>query len=67
VVSEVNGSWQQAEEVRGTTPVNNSGSEGQSADVRSVSCASAGNCSAGGGFNNYNSKGRPEAFVVTQT
>ena len=44
VVSEVNGTWRNAMEVPGTAALN----KGGDAQVTSVSCASAGNCSAGG-------------------
>jgi hypothetical protein len=44
VVSEVNGTWRKSEEVPGTAALNTGGS----AEVTSVSCASAGDCSAGG-------------------
>ncbi len=61
VVSEVNGSWQQAEEVPGSAALN----QGQRADINSVSCASAGNCSAGG---YYTASGHnQQAFVISQT
>jgi len=59
VVSEVNGTWQTAEEVPGTAALN----KGRAAQITSVSCASAGHCSAGG----YYSRARAgtEAFVVS--
>src|SRR5215472_12016582 len=44
VVSEVKGTWRAPIEVPGTAALN----KGQYAWVNSVSCASAGNCSAGG-------------------
>ena len=60
VVSEVNGTWQQAEEVPGTAPLTLGGG---SAAILSVSCASAGNCSAGG---DYAGDGSGGAFVVSE-
>src|SRR5216683_2644485 len=47
VASETNGTWHAAIEVPGTAALN----IGRSADVMSVSCASAGNCAAVGGYN----------------
>ena len=44
VVSETNGSWGNAVEVPGTATLNSGGS----ASVNSVSCAAAGDCTAGG-------------------
>jgi hypothetical protein len=61
VVSEVDGSWGQAREVPGIASLNRTGS----AQVNSVSCASAGNCTAGGLYNDSSDRG--QAFVVTQT
>jgi hypothetical protein len=58
VVGETNGVWGDAEEVPGTTTP----SSGQ-AEVLSVSCPSAGDCSAGG---YYDSAGAYQAFVVSQ-
>src|SRR5258708_27521001 len=46
VVSEVNGTWHTAKEVPGTAALNKRGN----AAVSSVSCVSAGNCSAGGAY-----------------
>jgi hypothetical protein len=46
VVSEVNGAWHAAIEVPGTATLNRGGN----AEITSVSCASAGNCSAGGKY-----------------
>ena len=58
VVSEKNGSWARAQEVAGALNI------GGEARVASVSCASAGNCSAGGGYkdgsDNY------QAFVISE-
>jgi len=57
VASQVNGKWSTAIEVPGTAVNNLLGS----AQISSVSCASAGNCSAGGSY----SRGQ-KAFVVSQ-
>lgn len=61
MVSEVNGTWQTAMEVPGTAALNT----GQDAEVESVSCASAGNCSAGGYYNGGSGVGT-HAFVVSE-
>jgi hypothetical protein len=61
VVSEVNGTWGTAKEVPGTATLN----AGGNANITSVSCASAGNCSAGGWYTQ--SSGNQQAFVITQT
>jgi len=64
VVSEVKGTWGKAEVVPGTVALNTWGD----AEVTEVSCASAGNCSAGG----FYSRGAPSsaqtelAFVVSE-
>jgi hypothetical protein len=60
VLTETNGTWGAAKEVPGTASLN----AGKYAEVNSVSCASAGNCSAGGEYTN----GTPatEAFTVNQ-
>ena len=47
VVSQASGTWGQAEEVPGIATLNKGGSI---AEISSVSCASAGNCSAGGDY-----------------
>jgi hypothetical protein len=60
VVSKVNGSWHTAIEVPGTATLN----KGGGAAVSSISCASAGNCSAGGSYED--SKERGQAFVVSK-
>ncbi len=60
VVSEVNGTWHTAVKVPGTAILNTGGN----AFVQSVSCPSAGHCSAGGGYTG--SSGHRQAFVVTQ-
>jgi hypothetical protein len=59
VVSQVNGTWGNAEEIPGIAALNT----GQNADVASVSCGSAGNCSAGG---SYNDGTAGIAFVVSE-
>ena len=48
-------------EVPGTAALN----QGGFAEIRSVSCATAGNCSAGGNYKD--SSGLIQAFVVSQT
>ena len=63
VVSEVNGIWGTAKQVPGTAALNGGGN----ANVTSVSCASAGNCSAGGWYTAGGASFPQEAFVVTQT
>jgi hypothetical protein len=60
VVSEVKGVWQPAEEVPGTAALNSGGN----ATVFSVSCASAGNCSAGGPYTDRSH--HPQAFAVSE-
>ncbi len=60
-VSEVNGTWHAAIRVPGTATLN----QGGNAFVQSVSCASAGKCSAGGGYTD--SSGHRQAFVVTES
>ena len=60
VVSQVDGAWQTFEDVPGLVAVNPAGES----DVRSVSCASAGNCSAGGYY--YLNDSGNQAFVVSQ-
>src|SRR5215469_860504 len=60
VVTEQRGRWSRAEEVPGTGALN----KGGMATVNSISCPSAGNCSAGGAY-----ASRPalsQLFVVTQ-
>ena len=61
IVTETGGTWGTAKEVPGTAALNSGGS----AQVYSVSCAAAGNCSAGGGYTN--STPATQAFVVTET
>jgi hypothetical protein len=60
VVNEVNGTWGTAEEIPGTATLN----KGGVADAFAVSCASAGNCSAGGEYENIS--GYEPAFVVNE-
>jgi hypothetical protein len=60
VVSEVNGVWQNAEEVPGTAALNQDGK----AELDALSCASAGNCSAGGSYRD--GSGNFQAFVVSE-
>ena len=59
VVSEVNGHWKTAIEVPGTAAL----SQGGTAEVTSVSCASAGDCSAGG---DYSGAAGQQAFVASE-
>ena len=61
VVSQVGGTWGKAKEVPGTATLNTGGN----AAINAVSCASAGNCSAGGQYTD--SSGHTQAFVVSQT
>ena len=61
VVSQVNGTWGKAKEVPGTAAL----STGGGAATNSVSCATAGNCSAGGYYTD--SSGHGQAFVASQT
>jgi hypothetical protein len=60
VVTQASGIWGKAREVPGTAALNASGS----ASVNSVSCAAAGDCSAGGNY--WDGAGLFQAFVVTQ-
>jgi hypothetical protein len=60
VVSQVNGTWRTGIEVPGIAALNLGGQ----AAVSSVSCASAGNCTAGGFY--QDSSGSQQAFVVSQ-
>src|SRR5260221_223936 len=53
VASERGGTWHAAIEVPGTAALN----IGRSAAVLSVSCASAGNCAAGGDYNHFDHQG----------
>ncbi len=54
-----NGTWGKAKEVPGTAALNTGGD----AHLFSVSCASAGNCSAGGVYTDH--RGHWQAFVVS--
>jgi D-alanine-D-alanine ligase-like ATP-grasp enzyme len=60
VVNEVDGTWRNGEEVPGTAALN----AGGNAQVGSVSCASAGNCSAAGFYADV--RGHMQAFVVDE-
>jgi hypothetical protein len=61
VVSEVNGTWHTAIEVPGTAALNKTGN----AAVFPVSCAAAGECSAGGSY--QDGSDHNQAFVVSET
>ncbi len=61
VVGEQNGVWGQAIEVPGLAAL----AKGGQAVVSSVSCASAGNCAAGGGYDD--SDGHEQGFVASET
>ena len=61
VASESGGTWAAAQEVPGTATLNAGGAGG----IASVSCASAGNCSAGGYYTD--ASGSQQAFVVDET
>jgi len=61
VVSQVDGTWHKAIEAPGTAALN----QGGNAAINTVSCASAGNCSAGGSYTD--SSGHQQAFVVRET
>jgi hypothetical protein len=61
VVNQVNGTWHNAQEIPGTAALNKGGFAG----VYSVSCASAGNCAAGGFY--HDGAGRVQAFVASET
>src|SRR5215475_8020996 len=60
VASQANGTWGSAQQVPGLAALDTGGG----AAVLSVSCASAGNCSAGGYY--ATSSGSGPAFVVTE-
>ena len=62
VVTETSGTWGNAEEVPGSAALN---AGGPGAVILSVSCAAAGDCSAGGYYSD--ASGHEQAFVVTQT
>jgi hypothetical protein len=61
VASETGGTWGAAQEVPGTAVLNAGGTAG----TDSVSCASAGNCSAGGHYTT--SQSSQQAFVANET
>jgi hypothetical protein len=61
VVSESNGVWGTATEVPGLGALNTTGD----AEVDSVSCASAGNCSAGGFYRDRS--GHTQGFVISES
>jgi hypothetical protein len=60
VADETNGSWGRAIEVPGTATLNS----GDDAGVFSISCATAGNCVAGGSYSD--GSGKNQAFVVEE-
>ena len=60
VANEVNGTWHDAIEVPGTAALNTGGN----AAADSVSCASPGNCAAGGSYTGRS--GRSQAFVANE-
>ncbi len=60
VARQVNGTWHAAIEVTGAASLNQAGN----AEVNSVSCASAGNCSAGGYYTDFSTN--LQAFVVSE-
>jgi hypothetical protein len=61
VVRETNGTWRRAIEVPGSGSLN----FGELANTDSVSCATAGNCVAGGDYTD--GAGRAQAFVASET
>lgn len=61
VVNEASNIWQSAIEVPGTSALN----VGGDARISSISCASAGDCSAGGSYSD--ATGHAQAFVVNET
>jgi hypothetical protein len=63
IVSETNGSWGTAGEVAGTAALN----QGGAAAVSPVSCAAAGQCSAGGSYKPHIGDSSVQVFVVSQT
>src|SRR5215471_20148533 len=60
VASEVNGTWHAAREVSGSGRLN----QGGGGQVSSVSCASAGNCAAGGVYSDGSLSDIRQAFVA---
>jgi hypothetical protein len=68
VVDETKGKWRNAEEVPATATLNKNGVAAWTpppAGVASLSCASAGSCSAGGSY--VDASGYSQAFVVDET
>jgi hypothetical protein len=63
VASEVNGIWQKAIQVPGTASIPPSGDATPTAEVNSVSCVSAGNCTIGG---SYDVSSTVQAFVASE-
>jgi hypothetical protein len=61
VVSQAHGTWGKAIEVPGTAALNAGGEAG----IGSLSCASPGQCSAGGFY--LDGHGKLQAFVVSET
>ena len=61
VAAEQSGTWRTASEVPGSATLN----AGGSAEIRSVSCAAAGTCGAGGDY--LDGSGHFQGFVVSQT
>jgi hypothetical protein len=62
VTTETGGTWHTAQEVPGTAALDQAS---PGAEVLSVSCAAAGNCSAGGFYTD--ASGQRQAFVATET
>jgi len=60
VVTQTNGTWHTAIEVPGTVALNHA-----NANLSSVSCSSAGTCSAGGNY--ADNSGNGQAFVVSKS
>lgn len=60
MVSQVNGTWHEAVQVQGVAARNKAGF----ASVITMSCASAGNCTAGG--DHLDHLGHYQAFVLTE-
>jgi hypothetical protein len=66
IANETDGTWGRAEQVPGTAP----GTAKYDSEVTSVSCASPGNCSAGGydhGTDGYGSEATGRAFVIDES
>ena len=63
VASQVNGTWHTAIEVPGTAALNRGGN----AQIASVSCAAAGECSAGGPYKDSSGNFHTQVFVVSET